>query len=515
MITLQKILHDRNITIPDHEFDASLLPDIEQWYQVLMSHIQQNHNIWILWDFDTDGITATSIFVLWLKAIFPQINIFYRVPERQQGHGLNKENIDYMYGHQVKLILTCDNASNDQDMITYARSKGIECIVTDHHQVTHKDFDYILINPEREDSKYPFKHICWCTVVYKFLQYIQEKNNSNRISDKLWKFIKQMVCIATIVDMVRLESENLYIVTNFRTLFEDENQSPFITYLKEFTEYNRNNGKWFWWKVGPLFNGAWRLEKSNMLISCIINQWKISNLRKCVWYFIELNSYRKKLTKYYSDYIKKHNLVIENDYIVIVRCNELLPWLRRLIGNEYLQNKICFCWGENPSNPDIIDTSVSNSYRINIIDFLRTKHYTVSVWWHYWAFWYSYYKQYQDEFIQDVTNYIQENTSIKEITYDYVLQEGDITMELCDDITSFIWWVGLAEPVFHISWTFQNAKLLSNKYSKYTIIVYNQNYSLLDWKSTPFSRPIDFDNLLVTMETNIYNNKKTIQFTLL
>jgi len=165
MITLQQILKDKWVSLISWEHSPLLLPDLNKALSILQKHIQQNHSIWILWDFDTDWITATSSFILWLRDLFPQITTFYRVPERNEGHWVNKNNIDYMNSVWVKLIFTCDNWSNDVEQILYANSLWIDLIVTDHHQITVENYDYCLINCERKDSTYPFSHLCWCGIV--------------------------------------------------------------------------------------------------------------------------------------------------------------------------------------------------------------------------------------------------------------------------------------------------------------------------------------------------------------
>lgn len=520
MITLEQILQDRKVTIPEREHNPFLLPDIEEVLKKIILYTQTNNPIWILWDFDTDWITATSSFVLGLKSLFPSLHIHYQVPEREEWHGLNLRTINYMLERWVKLVLTCDNASNDKELIQYARERWLEIIITDHHKVTlaNSEIDYLLVNPEREWSKYWYSHLCWVWVVYKILSAL-EIVLKKQIDENTKMLIKQLTCIWTIVDMVPLRDENLYFITHFRQLF-NQKSSPFIELLKSLLDYHSESGRWFWWSVGPLFNGAWRLWESNLLIQTIIHQYKLKEiglLEKNLEFFIELNKYRKELTQRTASEVDQWIHFIHRwDYVVLINSDKIIPGLRRLIANIYLDNKVAFCWWPEKENPNHISCSVSNSYWIDLINFLSTRHYTVNVWGHIWAFWYTYKAEYQDEFINDLSNYIKSlNLVTDKKEYDYILEDLDINE--VKKIDWFIWGTWLPDPVFWIKGTLIEHKVLKDKYSKYTLCVSNSDIkcSVLDWSSP-------FKNLLYNKEwihhvelwINRFLGNESIQLTL-
>lgn len=514
MISLQQILTDKWVSLLEKEHSSLLLPDLQKSLTILKSHVKQSHSIWILWDFDTDWITATSSFVLWLRDLFPTLKVLYRVPERSEWHWVNKRSIDFMNSSGVKLIFTCDNGSNDVEQIAYANSLGIDVIVTDHHQITVENYTYCLINCERSDSTYPYKHLCWCGVVYKFLQAIEESWLSRqKIQETTRLIIQRLVTIATIVDMVHLDDENLYFVHNFRKLFNSTTDSSFFTLLTELTDYNSESGKWFWWSVWPLFNGAWRLERANGLIQLIVEQTKIKNLGEVLQYYVNLNSYRKELTKWWNKYLKEK--VIRSKHVNIIRDLKIPPGLKRLIANEYLEWKVAFCGAPNPEDETVIDCSVSNSYWVNLLDFLSSQKYTVNVGGHYGAFWFSYYLKDEQEFLDTLNAYIDSLDVTQHIlSHDYELQSADITLSFIKEVSSFVWWTWLEEPIFRVSATCKSWKILAEKHMKVSLELEDGRViDMIKWNETKYDQYLGVkQNYNIRVDINRYMWKETIQF---
>lgn len=522
MITLKKILEDRKITQVYNEHSFSDLPDIYPSIQLLDSHIKLNHNIWILWDFDTDWIAATSSFILWLQELYPTTNFFYLVPERSEGHGFNKNTIDYMKSKDVKLIISCDNASNDIDLIKYWRSLGIEFIITDHHQVTIEDRDYLLVNPERKDSVYPYSHLCWATVVYKFLQGVEVKV-WRKISTDTMNLIKILVSIATIADMVLLNDENLFLVKQGYNLLLTTN-SPFFKELKNQTMFDQDNGLYYGWTLWPFFNCAWRLEKSNFLIKIIIEQNTIWNLKELIRYFLKLNDYRKSLTKEWNQTVK--DSVIRTKYVNLILHNDLPVWLRRLVWNEYLEWKVSFCGGVNKCNSNIIDCSVSNTYDLDLLPFLRESSFTVEGGGHKGAFGYSYYKDKEKEFLDSLNKYIEDNIwdisfTKNEDRYDYELTGYNYEESLIQDISRYIWWQGLEEPLFKLNGVVYDKKLMKDTHLKLKIrteINWKiQDFEIVKWYNTELEK-YDYDkeySFIWYIWVNNFLWKKTYQMRLI
>ncbi len=150
----------------DYFADPFLLPDMDKAVARINLAVENNERIAIYGDYDCDGVTATAIVMQFLQSM--GADVFYYIPERQgEGYGLNLDAIDKIIENGAKLIVTVDNGISAIDEVLYASEKGIDIVVTDHHQVG----DVLpkacaVVNPHRKDYK-GFKDLCGAGVALK------------------------------------------------------------------------------------------------------------------------------------------------------------------------------------------------------------------------------------------------------------------------------------------------------------------------------------------------------------
>jgi single-stranded-DNA-specific exonuclease len=116
-------------------------------------------------DSDLDGITSLKILHYLFKKIGTEIH--YRYPRNDETYGLTKRIIDELHENGVGLLITSDSGIRDLDEIFYARSLGIDVIVTDHHEQGDILPDAIIINPKKDICNYPDKNLAGVGVVFK------------------------------------------------------------------------------------------------------------------------------------------------------------------------------------------------------------------------------------------------------------------------------------------------------------------------------------------------------------
>ena len=104
-------------------------------------------------DYDVDGVTATVLLYSYLRE--KGGDVIYYIPEREcEGYGLNRQSIDYLHQQGVKLIVTVDNGISACDEIDYAAQKGIDVVVTDHHEPPKKLPGAVaVVTPKRADCE--------------------------------------------------------------------------------------------------------------------------------------------------------------------------------------------------------------------------------------------------------------------------------------------------------------------------------------------------------------------------
>ena len=196
---------------PKKTYDPFLLLNMEAGVDLILSTIKNKDNICIYGDYDADGITSAAVMLEILSHLTDRLE--YYIPSRfDEGYGLNKEAIEKIKNRGCKLIITVDCGSVSFEEVELAKELDLDIIITDHHNLTDKIPDCLLINPKQKNCKYPFKDLAGCGVAFKLAQAIQEKAGLPKVvlSDLL-----DLVGIGTIGDIVPLVDENRTLVTVF------------------------------------------------------------------------------------------------------------------------------------------------------------------------------------------------------------------------------------------------------------------------------------------------------------
>lgn len=186
--------------------DPFLMKNMEKVCCRILSAIDKHEKICIYGDYDADGICSVSL----LMDIFQKLgaDIFYYIPSRfEEGYGLNKDAIDTIIDRGAGLIVTVDCGVAALEEVAYAKTRGFEIIVTDHHNVGEKKPDTLVINPKQVDCEYPEKNLSGCGVAFKLAQALQRRRPDILTKSDLNKVL-DLVAIATIGDIVPLLGEN-------------------------------------------------------------------------------------------------------------------------------------------------------------------------------------------------------------------------------------------------------------------------------------------------------------------
>jgi single-stranded-DNA-specific exonuclease len=197
--------------------DPMLLKDMEEGIALIISAIERQVRIAIFGYYDADGLTATAVLVNFFTEL--GIPVLYYIPDRiDEGYSLNTLAIDRLYKEEVRLIITVDCGVSNKREIEYAKSLGIDVVVTDHHQIP-EDFTPLcpVINPNRADSAFSFRSLAGVGVAF-FLaagirQCIRKKGWFRHVPEPDLRQYLDLVALGTIADMVPLIGQNRIIVT--------------------------------------------------------------------------------------------------------------------------------------------------------------------------------------------------------------------------------------------------------------------------------------------------------------
>jgi single-stranded-DNA-specific exonuclease len=220
------------------------IPGLTRAAERIAKAIRDGERIVIYGDYDVDGITATSI--LWHAVRVLGGTADFYIPHRiDEGYGLNAEALAQLCDAGAKLIVTVDCGVTAVEQAKVARDRGVDLIVTDHHEwkevisncglriadsnaeASHLDRQSEIRNPQLPNcyavvhprlpqpdgtAQYPNPHLCGAGVAFKLAWGVgMAMSGANRVSDAFRAFLLDATALAalgTIADVVPLVGEN-------------------------------------------------------------------------------------------------------------------------------------------------------------------------------------------------------------------------------------------------------------------------------------------------------------------
>lgn len=182
-----------------------LMKDMDKAVERIEKAIQNQENILVFGDYDVDGTTAVSLVSSYLKSFYPNVATY--IPDRyNEGYGISYLGIDFADDNDFSLIIALDCGIKSIEHIAYAKEKGIDFIVCDHHRPGDELPDAVaVLDPKRADCDYPYKELCGCGVGFKLIQALGK--NRNQDIDDLVPYL-DLVATAIAADIVPITGEN-------------------------------------------------------------------------------------------------------------------------------------------------------------------------------------------------------------------------------------------------------------------------------------------------------------------
>ena len=249
--------------------DPWLMKDMDKAVARINKAINENESIMVFGDYDVDGTTSVATLYQFLKDIHPTIDFY--IPHRyREGYGVSKMGIDHAKANGISLIISVDCGIKSTDLISYAKSLGIDFIICDHHLP-----DPILppavaiLNAKQIDCGYPYKELCGCGVVFKLISALAQAYN---LPDSSYLQYLDLVATAIAADIVPLTDENRTLAY-FGLEKVNENPSHGILALLELAKQNRpiriSN---LVFAVAPRINAAGRMDDAKKAVQLFIEK---------------------------------------------------------------------------------------------------------------------------------------------------------------------------------------------------------------------------------------------------
>lgn len=242
--------------------DPFLLSDMETACRLIQSAVEDKKKILIFGDYDVDGVTSTSILLMFLRSIGAEVS--FLIPDRlAEGYGLSPESNARIIAAAPALVITVDNGISAIDEIAALNNAGIDVLVTDHHECKEVlPPAAAIINPKRPGSVYPFSGLAGVGVALKLIQALSVTFDK----PGAWSEYIGICALGTIGDMVPVSGENRAIIHQGLIQINSSPRSGIMVLYNKAAAAGPVNAGTLGYLVAPRINAAGRMGDSKRAV---------------------------------------------------------------------------------------------------------------------------------------------------------------------------------------------------------------------------------------------------------
>ena len=247
--------------------DPFLMKDMDKAVERLHRAITGGEKILVYGDYDVDGTTAVALVYSFIQRFTDRVDFY--IPDRyDEGYGVSYKGIDWAADGGFNLIITLDCGIKAIDKVEYARSKGLEVIICDHHlpedSLPHA---VAVLDPKREDCDYPFDDLSGCGVGFKLVQAYSKQYG---VPFETLIPLLDLLVVSISSDLVTMVGENR-ILAHFG--LKQLNENPCKGLAAMITLSNLEPGHIsiddIVFKIGPRINAAGRMESGRLAVELL------------------------------------------------------------------------------------------------------------------------------------------------------------------------------------------------------------------------------------------------------
>jgi single-stranded-DNA-specific exonuclease len=242
-----------------------LMKDMDKAVNRIQKALRNNENILVYGDYDVDGTTAVALMSSYLGAITDRVATY--IPDRYtEGYGVSYMGIDFAHDNDFSLIIALDCGIKALDKVDYARQKGIDFIICDHHRPGEEIPKAVaVLDPKQEDCPYPFKELCGCGVGFKLISALAEQRGQSL--KELTPYL-DLVATAIGADIVPIVEENR-VLAYFGLQVINTNPRPGIKALITEVKKDELTITDVVFIIAPRINAAGRMKHGNHAVTLL------------------------------------------------------------------------------------------------------------------------------------------------------------------------------------------------------------------------------------------------------
>lgn len=250
----------------EEEVDPSDFADMDQAVSRIRRAIDEKQRVLIYGDYDVDGITATVLLYTYLKQ--QGVDVLYYIPCRDDGYGLHPESIMWAVEHNVDLIITVDTGIAAIEEINLANEKGIDVVVTDHHQPGETLPQAVaVVDPHRVDCESIYKNFAGVGVAFMLVCALEKD------SETAFACFGDLLALGTLADMMPLQGFNRDLMRRCLRLL-DESTRPGLVALRRIAGLDDKvlTASLVSFNYAPRINAAGRMSDPSVAVQLLLSE---------------------------------------------------------------------------------------------------------------------------------------------------------------------------------------------------------------------------------------------------
>ncbi|GGI56187.1 single-stranded-DNA-specific exonuclease RecJ [Winogradskyella haliclonae] len=290
----------------DDLYNPFLMKDMDKAVERIEKAIANAENILVYGDYDVDGTTSVALMSSYLKTKTEHIATY--IPDRyDEGYGVSYKGIDLAEDNDFSLIIALDCGIKAIDKVAYAKEKGIDFIICDHHRPGDKIPDAVaVLDPKRKDCDYPFKELCGCGVGFKLISALASKDGKK--AEDLVEYL-DLVATAIGADIVPIVDENR-VLAYFGLQVINTNPRPGMKAIIAEVKKDELTITDVVFIIAPRINAAGRMKHGNHAVSLLTE----TDFNLAAEYAVDIDQYNtdrretdKRITEEALIQIEKNN----------------------------------------------------------------------------------------------------------------------------------------------------------------------------------------------------------------
>ena len=332
-----------------------LLKDVEKAVERIQRALEDGERIAIFGDYDVDGVTSVTMLYLYLRELGADIG--YYIPNRiGEGYGMSNSAIQYLSEIGVSLIITVDTGITAFEEVEFARSLGVDVVITDHHECQETIPDAVaVVNPHRVDCPYPFKSLAGVGVIFKvicafeIINFGDKGNEADSVRSMYYRFA-DLVAIGTIADVMPIVDENRLIVKFGLAMIEKTRRCGLLALMEaaslgsnpnvrpvsenakpKVSKQRKINSTYIGFTIAPRINAAGRISRASKAVELLLAD-DMETAASLAYELCEIN-YQRQIEENRiaeSAYAKiEKELDLSRQKVIVIEDDE---WMQGVIG---------------------------------------------------------------------------------------------------------------------------------------------------------------------------------------